>query len=76
MQTAVAAWRGSERRRRRAVAGVRHKAGILDRRHVVAGNNLFKHAPRLGRSLAAAAVGEELMPALRPEARLGHDPTP
>jgi sarcosine oxidase len=40
------------------------------------GNNLFKHAPRLGRALAAAAVGEELMPALRPEARLGHGPTP
>lgn len=43
---------------------------------VLAGNNLFKHAPRLGRALAAAAVGEELMPALRPEARLGRGPTP
>ncbi|MDQ4129568.1 MAG: amino acid oxidase, partial [Actinomycetota bacterium] len=37
----------------------------------VAGHNLFKQAPRLGRALAAAAAGEELMSDLRPEARLG-----
>ncbi|GAA2758834.1 NAD(P)/FAD-dependent oxidoreductase [Actinopolymorpha rutila] len=37
----------------------------------VAGNNLFKHAPALGRALARAAVGEELTADLRPEARLG-----
>ena len=46
--------------------------GIL----LLVGNNLFKHAPRLGRALAAAAVGEDLMPDLRPEARLGGAPTP
>ena len=38
---------------------------------VVAGNNLFKHAPALGRAVAAAALGEELAPMLRPEAKLG-----
>ncbi len=37
----------------------------------VAGNNLFKMAPLLGRRLAAAATGEPLDPLLRPEARLG-----
>ena len=37
----------------------------------VAGNNLFKHAPALGRALAAAALGAELPAQLRPEARLG-----
>ena len=37
----------------------------------VAGNNLFKHAPALGRALAAAAVGDGLPADLRPEARLG-----
>jgi sarcosine oxidase len=37
----------------------------------VAGNNLFKHAPALGRALALAALGEPLSPALRPEAKLG-----
>jgi sarcosine oxidase len=37
----------------------------------VAGNNLFKHAPALGRALAAAALGEGLAPALRPQAKLG-----
>jgi sarcosine oxidase len=37
----------------------------------VAGSNLFKHAPLLGRELATAAVGEGLREALRPEARLG-----
>ncbi|MFD2083163.1 NAD(P)/FAD-dependent oxidoreductase [Actinopolymorpha cephalotaxi] len=40
----------------------------------VAGNNLFKHAPALGRALARAAVGEELAADLRPEARLGSAP--
>lgn len=40
----------------------------------VAGNNLFKHAPALGRALAAAALGEELAADLRPHARLGADP--
>jgi sarcosine oxidase len=38
---------------------------------LLAGHNLFKQAPGLGRRLAAAAVGGELAPALRPEARLG-----
>lgn len=42
----------------------------------LAGHNLFKQAPGLGRALAAAALGEELMPALRPDARLGRAPTP
>lgn len=37
----------------------------------VAGNNLFKHAPALGRALARAAVGEGLAPELRPQAKLG-----
>jgi sarcosine oxidase len=36
-----------------------------------AGNNLFKHAPALGRALAQAALGEPLPEDLRPEARLG-----
>jgi len=38
---------------------------------LVAGGNLFKHAPALGRRLAAAALGEGLAEDLRPEARLG-----
>jgi sarcosine oxidase len=38
---------------------------------VVAGNNLFKHAPALGRELARAALGEPLRDELRPESRLG-----
>ncbi|HUA71672.1 MAG TPA: FAD-binding oxidoreductase [Solirubrobacteraceae bacterium] len=38
---------------------------------VFAGNNLFKHAPAIGRSLARAAVGEGLAPSLYPEAKLG-----
>ncbi|MGW0230842.1 NAD(P)/FAD-dependent oxidoreductase [Actinopolymorpha singaporensis] len=42
----------------------------------VAGNNLFKHAPALGRALARAAVGEELAADLRPEARLGCPTSP
>jgi sarcosine oxidase len=37
----------------------------------VAGNNLFKHAPRLGRALAAAAAGDGLEEILRPESKLG-----
>jgi sarcosine oxidase len=38
---------------------------------VLAGGNLFKHAPALGRALARAALGEGLAPHLHPEARLG-----
>lgn len=37
----------------------------------VAGNNLFKHAPALGRALARVALGKGLAPHLRPEAKLG-----
>jgi sarcosine oxidase len=37
----------------------------------VAGHNLFKQAPALGRALAAAALGEGLHDDLRPEAQLG-----
>jgi sarcosine oxidase len=37
----------------------------------VAGSNLFKHAPLLGRELAAAALGDGLREELRPEASLG-----
>jgi sarcosine oxidase len=37
----------------------------------VAGHNLFKQAPGLGRALARAALGEGLVSELRPEARLG-----
>ena len=37
----------------------------------VAGHNLFKQAPALGDALAQAAIGGELPPELRPEARLG-----
>ena len=43
---------------------------------LVAGHNLFKHAPALGRSLARAAVGEGLPDELRPEATLGAAPGP
>ena len=43
------------------------RGGLL----IVAGNNLFKHAPALGQALARAAVGEGLAPSLKPEARLG-----
>jgi sarcosine oxidase len=39
--------------------------------HVVAGHNLFKQAPALGRELAALARGGTLSPELRPEAKLG-----
>jgi sarcosine oxidase len=38
---------------------------------VLAGNNLFKHAPALGRALAGAALGEGVPPSLRPEGQLG-----
>jgi sarcosine oxidase len=38
---------------------------------VLAGNNLFKHAPALGRALAAAALGDGLKEILHPEAKLG-----
>jgi len=38
---------------------------------LVAGHNLFKHAPRLGRALAAAAAGDGLPAVLLPDARLG-----
>ena len=37
----------------------------------VAGHNLFKHAPWLGRELARAALGNGLAGELRPDARLG-----
>jgi sarcosine oxidase len=37
----------------------------------IAGNNMFKHAPVLGRALAQAALGEGLPPALQPQAKLG-----
>jgi sarcosine oxidase len=37
----------------------------------VAGNNLFKHAPALGRELARAALGDGLTETLRPESKLG-----
>ena len=37
----------------------------------VAGHNLFKHAPWLGRALARAALGDGLACELRPAARLG-----
>lgn len=40
----------------------------------VAGHNLFKHAPALGRALARAALGEELAGELRPDAKLGEPP--
>jgi sarcosine oxidase len=42
--------------------------------HVVAGHNLFKQAPALGRDLAAVADGEALRDELRPESKLGQAP--
>jgi sarcosine oxidase len=45
-----------------------------DRIFFVAGHNLYKQAPGLGRALAAAAAGEPLAEDLRPEARLGATP--
>lgn len=47
--------------------GVWEHDGVL----LPAGHNLFKQAPGLARSLAAAAAGEPLPAVLRPEARLG-----
>jgi sarcosine oxidase len=47
--------------------GVWEREGAL----FVAGNNLFKHAPALGRALARTALGDELPSRLRPEAELG-----
>jgi sarcosine oxidase len=41
--------------------------------HIVAGNNLFKHAPVLGLALARAALGDGLAPHLHPQAKLGAD---
>ena len=38
---------------------------------IVAGNNLFKHAPLLGRLLADAALGKGVAPNLLPQAKLG-----
>jgi sarcosine oxidase len=37
----------------------------------VVGNNLFKHAPALGRAVARAAIGEGLMATLHPRSKLG-----
>jgi sarcosine oxidase len=37
----------------------------------VAGNNLFKHAPALGRALARAAIGDGLAAILHPQSKLG-----
>jgi sarcosine oxidase len=37
----------------------------------VAGNNLFKHGPALGRALASAALGDGLTAILRPQSKLG-----
>jgi sarcosine oxidase len=39
--------------------------------HFVAGHNLFKMAPALGRELAAAATGGDMTADLRPESKLG-----
>ena len=44
-----------------------HAAPLL----FAAGNNLFKHAPALGRALARAALGEAPATAFAPERRLG-----
>jgi sarcosine oxidase len=38
---------------------------------MLAGNNLFKHAPALGRLLAGAALDDALPASLRPQAKLG-----
>lgn len=38
---------------------------------VLAGNNLFKHAPALGQALAGAVVGEQQLTDLRAAARIG-----
>ena len=41
----------------------------------MAGHNLFKQAPGLGRALAHAALGDALPGELRPEAELGRQPS-
>ena len=46
----------------------------VERMLVLAGTNLFKHAPALGRRLAGAALNEGLDDRLRPEERLGAPP--
>jgi sarcosine oxidase len=38
---------------------------------IIAGNNMFKHAPLLGRALAAGALGDGVPALLQPEAKLG-----
>ena len=43
---------------------------------VFAGNHLFKHAPALGKALAAAALGESVPGDLRPSALLGAELAP
>jgi sarcosine oxidase len=43
--------------------------------HFVAGDNLFKHAPAIGRALADAALEGRLEDDLRPSARLGAPPS-
>jgi glycine/D-amino acid oxidase-like deaminating enzyme len=43
---------------------------------IIAGNNMFKHAPLLGRALAAGALGEGIPAHLHPEARLGAEQSP
>jgi sarcosine oxidase len=43
---------------------------------VLAGNNLFKHAPALGRALAGVGLGDGLEPILHPEAKLGMELQP
>jgi sarcosine oxidase len=47
--------------------GVWRQGGLT----VLAGNNMFKHAPALGRALAAAALDDHLDPRLEPDAELG-----
>jgi sarcosine oxidase len=47
--------------------GVWEAGGLL----LVAGANLFKHAPVLGRTLARALTGDQLAETFRPEAKLG-----
>jgi sarcosine oxidase len=47
--------------------GVWRQGGLT----VLAGNNLFKHSPTLGRALAAAALDDHLDPRLEPGAELG-----
>jgi sarcosine oxidase len=46
---------------------------VWDADHIlfVAGHNLFKHAPALGRAIGRAALGEPLAAQLRPESTLG-----